>query len=304
MRQLRARKGSRETLGRVARLPFRYGVTPFKLHRQLQVMSTELNKRDITPTVHVTTSSLDAHPEIAADLKTMEVGLHGHYHVGYSGLTRERQAHDLDASREVAARLGFEVSGFRAPYLRADRTTLELLGERAFEYDSSFPAVIPIFPGTIGSRVERAITRRYGTCEIPPEVGRADGLPIEVPVSLPDDEILLDAMGIRSPAVLRRVFESMARSAAESQSALVLQVHPERFGLCAGAIYAVIDLAAELGGWKATIGDIARWERGHVDKSQAWPDGRTFAIAISGDLDAVCLQDFRGRLRRRLKWES
>jgi len=66
-----------------------------------------------------------------------EVALHGHSHHVLPGMTKDEQRRDLERGSEALADLGVEPRGYRAPYWRLTRPTLDLLGHYGIRYDSS-----------------------------------------------------------------------------------------------------------------------------------------------------------------------
>lgn len=66
-----------------------------------------------------------------------EVALHGYSHRVLPGMSEDEQRLDLEQGLRALSELGVEPSGYRAPYWRMTRTTLDLLGEYGLSYDSS-----------------------------------------------------------------------------------------------------------------------------------------------------------------------
>jgi len=291
-----ARKGFGASVRRAALIPVRYGLTAEKIRKQLQLMVETVRLADCSPTIGVTAATLVRHPRIFSDLAGLDLVVHGYEHVGYGGLTDEQQAHDLDRACFAFATLGLNANGFRAPYLDANGATLRLLRERGFAFDSSFPYLAlpnqsefrPLFMG--------AAQVRYGTLETTPQTPYLEANLVEVPVSLPDDELLIDALGYRNPELISRIFYSMLKEVVNRNSVLVLQIHPERFSLCAAATRDVLSRATDLGGWMTNLTELAAWIRGQNGSSGGWPDGHAFALAVTGDLDALTIADFGRRL--------
>jgi hypothetical protein len=150
----------------------------------------------------------------------------------------------------------------------------------------------------LARRIEKEARRRYGDLVRWRGVPYVCGQIAELPTTLPDDEILVDALRLRNPAVLLRVFGAMVREAAATGAFLVLQIHPERFNLCAEAIHSALTIASNLDGWNATLTEAAEWTLSHHGPSVKWPNGCSFAIAVTGDLDILTLPDFADRFRR------
>jgi hypothetical protein len=256
---------------------------------------TELLARwELTPTIPATAIALDRHPEILAEYAVADPAIHGYRHIPYRGAPREEQTQDLEAACEVFARHGLPFRGFRAPYLRADATTQELLRQRGFAYDSSAPwFALPDGTAAAERTVDLARSRYGDVSTEPPLPVSSDGL-IELPVALPDDEILVDGLGIDNGATLGRIVFAMFETAAQSGALLVLQLHPERFHLFSEAVENLLRRAKDAGAWMASLAEIAD-SCGRAG-GKKWPDGHSMACAVSGDLDAISLTDFGHRI--------
>jgi hypothetical protein len=135
---------------------------------------------------------------------------------------------------------------------------------------------------------------RYGDVSTHPPQPLSEGGLVELPVALPDDEILVDGLGIESCATLGRILSAMFEMATRSGALLVLQIHPERFHLFSEAVENLLYLATDAGAWTASLSEIADW----IGRTggRRWPDGHSLACAVSGDLDAVALTDFGHRM--------
>jgi len=287
-------KGIRGSVRRAGLLPMRYGVGAERIRARLREMTALLERWELTPTIPATAVALDRHPEILTEYASADPAIHGYHHVSYAGSPREAQARDLDAACDAFARHGLPTHGFRAPYLRADGTTRTLLRQRGFEYDSSAVwFALPVgHPATVKAM---GLTKsRYGNVTTDPALPvLEDGL-VELPVALPDDEILVDGLGIGSSATLGRVIGTMLEIALRSGALLVLQIHPERFHFFSDALEDLLRQAADAGAWMASLSEIANWTK--AAGGRKWPDGRSMGLAISGDLDAVALTDFGHRI--------
>lgn len=291
-----ADKGFLGALRRTAIIPARYGLGSQMLRKQLLKMSEFFAGRyEIQPTVPVTAIVLERHLDLAATLAGLDVAVHGYRHVAYAGKPDEQQRGDLAKALVVFAESNINPKGFRAPYLRFDKSTIAVLVSQGLLFDSSAPSFGLPSDDPAYERAVVASASRYGP---PMYVSRPTVLQksiVEVPVSLPDDEILVDGLGIRSPMALSRIFRAMLGRARATGSCLVLQVHPERFEICRIALDNILTEATDDGAWKASISDVASWVLG-AGPNASWPDGSPYCISVSGDLDAVSIGDFASRL--------
>jgi polysaccharide deacetylase len=289
------RKGIGGTVRRLSLLPRRYGITSAKMRKRLREMIDFLQRIDITPTIPITAETLENHPELRSELETIDPALHGYRHVAYASLSASEQGRDLDAARRVFESHGLTARGFRAPYLAANETTRRLLSRAGFLYDSSTPQFVASSGDDLLVRAQRMASARYGAAiptSVPVRI--ANGL-VELPVALPDDEILVDGLGVTNPETISRVLSRMLDATFRERSQLVLQIHPERFPMFAHALRLVAKRADDLGAWRGCLSEIARRASSHRTNG-----GSSFFFAVTGDLDAATLWDFSSRFLRRV----
>ena len=289
------RKGFGGTVYRASLLPVRYGISPDRIVSRLVRMIAMMARWDSRPTIPITASVLERHPEILRSLRDADLAVHGYRHISYEDLPFDEKRSDLDAACTVFSNLGLLLRGFRAPYLRADRETLDLVRSRGFLFDSSSTQFA--LPGghPITRAVRLLIASRYGTDSVVPSVAMHPTL-VEMPVSLPDDEILVDGLGLRNTTGLWHAFEAMMEMAFSTGSHLILQVHPERFHICEAALELLIEKAVDTGGWLTPLSEASDWIVRSPGSSRRWPDGHSFALSITGDLDAASIGDFASRI--------
>ena len=292
------RKGMSGTVHRASLLPVRYGIRPDRIVSRLSRMIAMMARWDTKPTIPITASILERHPGLLGRLRDADFAIHGYRHISYADLSLDEKRSDLDAACSVFSDLGVVVRGFRAPYLRADSDTIDLVRNRGFLFDSSSTqfALPTTHPAT--RAVRQLVAARYGGVPVVSALATSPAF-VEMPVSLPDDEILVDALGLHSTGSLWHVFEAMLEMASSTGSHLVLQVHPERFHICEAALELLIEKAADTGGWLASLSEAANWAVDSPEGSRRWPDGCAFALSLTGDLDAVSIGDFVSRIWRR-----
>jgi hypothetical protein len=118
---------------------------------------------------------------------------------------------------------------------------------------------------------------------------RLDGNLVEIPVSLPDDEILLDRMGCPLDR-LGRVWREMLTMALARGELLTLQLHPERLEILRDVLDGLLAAAASTGTvWIATLGEIAGWwrERGSASVTVEEAGSGTYSVRASGAVRSV-----------------
>jgi len=163
---------------------------------------------------------------------------------------------------------GIRYSGHRFPYLRWDEERVDRLGLIGFQWDSS--KVISwnsLDPSAFDKREWTSYQRILKTYK-PVDADKSFSLPyvrkelVEIPVSVPDDDILIERLGLKNNGEMEKVWGSMLRKVRNRGELLVLQVHPERYRLYENALEKTLMLAKDGGDvWTAPLGEIARWWR-------------------------------------------
>lgn len=273
-------------------LPRRYGFSEKKFLWRLNRMVSMLKENGVVGTFPVTAIILTRHPALAKALDGMEVAIHGYRHRDISDLGVMDQNRLMRTSVETFVIHGLKVSGFRAPYLRSNEATLIAVGRAGLSYDSSTPSAWRSGGKLDDDPALRTALLSYGLDGPTNRFPTMQDSIIEMPVAMPDDEILVDRLSITSNAQLTGFFLGMLDSAEASGGHLVFQLHPERFVIFEKALEAVLKRAKEAGGWVAPLGEVAEWWRTQGSEGKIWPDGSKFALTITGDIDAVTLTDF------------
>jgi hypothetical protein len=150
--------------------------------------------------------------------------------------------------------------------LKYNGATLEAVERAGFDYDSNLPFywAPPEFLERLNAGEKgglRCGLEFYKPFEFPAErsLPRFIGGIVEIPVSLPDDEILLDRVGIDAVRIGDTWLE-MAGMALERGELFTVQLHPERLTLLRDALCRTLDFARTSGGfWLATLSEISAW---------------------------------------------
>jgi hypothetical protein len=172
---------------------------------------------------------------------------------------------------------------------------LGAVAKSGFLYDSSIPvgwACGGEFDSLEGMK-EAMIS--YGVSGIGTHFPTVRGKMVEMPVAIPDDEILIDRLNITETGRMAEAFAVMTDSAIESGGHLVLQLHPERFHLFEKALGGLLEYALDKGAWVAPLRDVARWCLEKPPGGRGWPEGAPCAMSVTGDIDAVTIGDFLAR---------
>jgi hypothetical protein len=173
----------------------------------------------IESTFFVPGEMAQSHPETIRTItdRGHEVACHGLYHGRNECLLAKRVQQDQieRAAKVIKSVTGKQPAGFRAPCLRANRATLEILNKMGFLYDSSFlPMFIPGYYGSLSLRSKPYYPFSKG----------CDGL-LEIPISTnPIIPIPLSASWMRNMGL--RWVKFGIRMLFDMKSSVMLYVHP------------------------------------------------------------------------------
>lgn len=295
----------------------RVGLTAGALDRALRDFAALAARYDARVTFPVTALTLARHPKLLrallGDGATVELAIHGYRHVDHSLLPAPSLAHEITLAADLFRAQRIPFTGFRAPYLRWSADLLAALAAAGLAYDSSQPILWPVVDtATLAPEQQQALDTllafdRPAPAETTPALPFWVGSLLELPVSFPDDEMLVERLRLQEAGAIARHWIAAFDQCHARGEMFVLQLHPERFPLCAGALERLLDHVARLGPavWRASLGDVATWWRqqhaaaaGDEPRvaSGRWPGGALSAFVLSGDIDAMTLWDYAARL--------
>lgn len=267
-------RGLKNSIARARQVGERFGITSARMEGRLAAYADIVGDYGANPSLPITAVVLDRNPHVADDLagRGVELCVHGFVHNDLSKLPAEVQRHQIARAVSTFTKHGIDFTGFRSPYLRYDTATLEAVEDAGFEYDSNLAFYwqpqdsLQDLAKAESDGLRRGL-RFYDPVSYPADrsLPRFYGRLIEIPVSLPDDEILLDRMGWAPPRI-GGAWVEMAGMALARMELLTIQLHPERTGLLEGSLRSVLEFARSSGGfWITTMGEIAAWWRRRTD---------------------------------------
>jgi peptidoglycan/xylan/chitin deacetylase (PgdA/CDA1 family) len=275
----------------------RYGLSDKRMFRTLSQMSADARDRKIGMTVPVVGSVLSGRR--ADFLKSIshdrfEIAVHGYSHDDFSSLEVERLREDISKAKATFEGFGFRPLGYRSPYLRPKDGLSRLLSEYGFSFSSSKAAASDRSAASNRAvlEVSDAIAREIYGPQIsdPRSVSlRQENRVIEIPVSLPDDEILIDRMGIREEGALEGILADIIGASLKSDSFAVIQIHPERYPFFRNALLSIADRMMREGVRFITLGELSRGLQSQSRSPHASVDGKS--VCVTGDLDIMSLRD-------------
>ena len=246
----------------------RFGVSPRKMEALLTAYTDVLATANASATLPVTATVLRRHPEVVRRLheRGIELAVHGLHHNDFALLEEATQREQIAAAMAIFREAHIPFSGFRGPYLRSNDDTSRVLRDEGFLYECSHAVMFPIVDAPPARRRHRiAYDRAIGlyapqnALRVPVRPRLVEGL-VDIPVALPDDEILIDRLGYDA-AQIADVWLTILDRTYAARELFTLQLHPERIGLAGEALRAVLARARAMEPkvWIAQLEEIARW---------------------------------------------
>lgn len=278
-------KGPLALLKRARSITNRYGFMPAKMDQALFLFAQTLERFDCGASFPLTAVVLKRDRDTIAKYldRNIEFAVHGYIHVDYLQLAPEEQLAHLRRARETFADMGLTAVGFRSPYLRRGTHLQAAIEAAGFSYTSNQPILWDVleagaFAPSTYAGYERAVAfyDPWNASERPslPRLGKQL---VEIPVSLPDDEILLDRLGGATNGLVEKSWQRILSETYQRGELFTIQLHPERIAESADGLSAVLTEARMLtpSVWIARLDEIAAWWRARAEA--------TVEIADAGD---------------------
>jgi len=227
-----------------------------------------LAAQGVSPTLVVPGRVVQTSPSFFKRLEErgVELGIHGFDHVDFRALSQPQIAEQMKRAAAEFERSGIAFEGFRCPYLGCDPRVLEAIPNRALAYSSN--TAIAWAPDT-GFRSRSTVTEktleslyRAASADQFVAMPRFEGDLVEVPVSVPDDLLLVDAWRMEDGAVLD-AWKGVLQAVHARGELFVLMFHPEALDRIAAALDGVVAEARRLtpAVWITQLRDVATWWR-------------------------------------------
>jgi len=272
----------------------RYGNDPDKFTAYIEGFADLLSSYGVNPTFPVPGAIVEKYPDLFKRFQDrgVEFAAHGLVHIDYSMLNEEKFSVHLDKINEIFDKNGILCVGFRFPFFRKSRKFKKILSESGFLWDSSDVVSFPIDESKFGKKdvsnyrriVESYKPLTYNRVSIVPSI--TDGI-VELPAVVPDDDILIERLGINSADDPRMgIWLQMLKKINEHSGLMVLQAHPERFLNFEKPIAQLIaEATADSNIWVTSMNKVAQWWK---DRSRCkvylQKDGRSrYRIIVKGD---------------------
>jgi hypothetical protein len=252
---------------------------------------------DAKATFPITGRTLEKHPDFIKGIydERIEFTIHGYSHVDYSNLSAREQSEQIKKAVEIFKKFGIKPYGFRGPYLQANDDTLNVLKERGLLYDSSPSIHWNVVPEEYLKRnvhLYNLALKLYKpsdaiTSFLPYSI---NGI-VKIPVSLPDDEMLIDRLNISNQKLLGKLWLKILEETIEKGGAFIPQLHPERIPFAFDALKMLIEEANKRNVWITSLKELAL----HWMKNGRIRNDHKSVMCITGDIDIMSLWDYKTR---------
>ena len=292
-------RGASGTLSRTRQIASRFGATAAAMTRRLDRYEAITSAHGVQPTWPTTACVLERHPDLLRRYaeRGIELALHGLVHGDHAALDHARQHATIARAIELFRRSGIRPTGFRGPYLRYNGATLDVLRALGVRWHSSQAVAFPLVSRECD---QRAVTqfalalRLYAavdaqTVAVRP---RLRGGLVDIPVAVPDDEILLDRLRLSEPE-LSAEWQHILGLTYEHGDLFTIQLHPERIHELGPALDAC--LAAARGRtpaiYIARLDDISSWwlRRARFSLRVTPAGAGRVLVSLDADTDATLL---------------
>jgi peptidoglycan/xylan/chitin deacetylase (PgdA/CDA1 family) len=278
----------------------RFGATTASMAQRLDRYAEITAALGIRPTWPTTACVLGRHPDLLRRQveRGAELALHGLVHGDHALLDRAQQYAAIARAREIFERHGVRPTGFRGPYLRYNESTIAVLRELGLRYHSSQAVSFPLRGGDPGNgragESYRLALELYGALDarrvaVTPRL--RDGL-VDIPVAVPDDEILIDRLGATRDARTAEWLHVLDLTHRRGDL-FTLQLHPERIPELGEALRATLTEARrrQPSIYIATLDEIASWwlRRSHFSLTVTRIEEGRSSVRFYADRDATLI---------------
>ncbi|NIM98810.1 MAG: DUF2334 domain-containing protein [candidate division Zixibacteria bacterium] len=264
---------------RFPRILRRFGLTKKKSENAILDAIGLTKSYNCTPSFCITADLINGNDDFMSSLmrKKVDLGIHGYHHIDYSDLSYEEQNSQIKAAIAVFKKNEIDFSGFRAPYLRFSNETSRAIASNDFSWASNHV----VFHNLDGSSEQEKLYRSikglldtsyaYISYENGPSLPWVTDTYVEIPVSVPDDELLIDRLKVSNPIKIAQIWLDMLNRSCGEGELLNLLFHPERFHLLRKPLDMLLKRARDRNDiWVASLREIASW----------WQQKRRFKFII------------------------
>jgi peptidoglycan/xylan/chitin deacetylase (PgdA/CDA1 family) len=249
-----------------------------KMDKYLEILSSH----GIGPTFPISGKVLNDHLDVVRKYYRMgvEFAVHGYHHIDYSNLTYDDSLRDLGEAVRLFKENNIFSSGCRFPYLKYGKECMAALKELSFKWDSSHTILWEVMEESkVNSKKSLNYRNMLDQYNYKPSSRYLslpkyyDGL-LEIPVSLPDDD-LLERLGIKDNKAVGEIWGGILQQTHSRGEMFTLQLHPERILVFKEALKSMIQSAKESYPrvWISSLGNIYAW----------WKEKEGFTITLKNE---------------------
>lgn len=281
-------RGFKETVKRILTIIKRYGLSKKRMFNNLELLIDILNEYDAKATLPITATTLLHNPEILEVLDArIELAIHGYKHIDHTQLSYKELLCQLNNALEIFKKNKIIVYGFRAPYLKVNDTVIKVISDIGLKYDSSHPIYyFNVLPDELrnAKSLKKLVNMYNFKCSVP-TVFKIRNEIIEIPVTLPDDEMLADRLSLSPTGIAKYWIRVLDEISKFKGGIFVLQIHPERIGFLEYSLRKVLEEAINREFDLVNLKDMCiKYEKGKMDENKCY-------LAITGDIDILGILD-------------
>lgn len=278
-------RGLKNILRRICTVLSRFGFSPRKFQRLLYQYCSLTHELGCVPTFFLTAVALKRHPKLIKDLRRygVEFAIHGYIHADYGLLGYQEQKKHFNKAIAAFNKCEIPFTGFRAPFLRTNDNTFRAINDLGFKFDSSNTVHWNVINNNEFTKEACREYQRVLDYYNAQQAQNSLVLPriingyVEIPVSMPDDEIIMERLGVRDEDKMSGIWSNIVKKSYSSGELFTIQLHPERISCYEKTLTSIIHGLKEYNPpiWLATLREIAEW----------WQERNNFQFQIESDGD-------------------
>lgn len=266
-------KGIRNFLRRLWTVFSRFGFSETRARRSLDAIVEVMKDYQAAPSFYIPAAILRRHPTLIQAMagNDVEISIHGYYHNDYHSLSEKDQYSQTQQAIEVFNATRIPWKGFRNPYLGWTEELIPILNRLGFAYESNETVhhdVVDLSrtPAAIQEGYKKSLALYHPLpVNISSLLPHFEGSLLRIPLSIPDDEMLVDRLRMTHPFQVGSTWSSVMRRVYDLQGIYTLNLHPERGVLCREALSMLLGYARSLPlpVWLVRLEDVAHWWKEH-----------------------------------------
>src|SRR3989304_5719491 len=198
-------RGPINAMHRLPKIAQRFGVSPAKIERALDKFVSISERYGCTPTLTVTAAVLARNERFFNRLQERaELAVHGYVHTDYSLLSEAEQAEHMERALAAFHHAGISPSGFRCPYFRWNVDSVKVAARAGLKYGSNGVVAScliqnksSLFPARNRYQFPSILYSAHWSAERLNLPWLVDGILLDIPASLPDDQAIGGRLGLR-----------------------------------------------------------------------------------------------------------